>query len=535
MYVAFTKQPAELDLIDAQSGSVQKTIALDKSGVRVMEVMDYAIHPQLPVTYVTIKHDIHVPRFRILVVDELTGKVDAPKDAIGTWVEVDPSGRYLYAGYKDIYTKGVEFHVNPNWNLVEIPQYGNIDWVISYELRDGKPFVQQVDSKAGGNGSGIAMSPDGKRITYFSHVGTPQFSGNLVGWNTRDFKDPPVTYPTKGKAGTQMLAFHPSLNLVAAYSGTSPVLFDRETGDLVENKLILTTKGLGDAKVEQMLFSPDGKSLILVCSETDAGRYLRKVELRIAASERATVAKGVPKVVENSGKKADGSSSGVVTANKNLVKVKRTDIDALKPPTTNATLSSAEIGKRFMNSVVVVQSDESVGTGFVVGRHGFVLTCAHVVPTRGVIKVLYNTVTDGTKKSVSVDAKLVRIDPDRDLALLTINPVGLLTAVSLAKAEGAVDAGENVTVIGNPVLGSEILNHSVTTGVVSSLERELDGQKYVQTSAPVNGGNSGGPVFGAKGHVVGLVVSKARLEATAFAVPVGALRQFLSDATDSAK
>jgi serine protease Do len=95
--------------------------------------------------------------------------------------------------------------------------------------------------------------------------------------------------------------------------------------------------------------------------------------------------------------------------------------------------------------------------------------------------------------------------------------------------------GEVVTVIGIPGLGGEILNHSVTNGVVSSPDRELDGLKYVQTSAAVNAGNSGGPVFGHNGQVIGLVVLKARLEGTAFAVPVSALRQFLTDATDATK
>jgi serine protease Do len=102
-------------------------------------------------------------------------------------------------------------------------------------------------------------------------------------------------------------------------------------------------------------------------------------------------------------------------------------------------------------------------------------------------------------------------------------------------SEMSFEAGESVTVIGNPGLGTELLNHSVTTGVISSIERDLDGQKFIQTSAAVNAGNSGGPVFGAKGQIVGLVVLKAKLEATAFAVPLGELRQFLRDATNPPK
>ena len=58
--------------------------------------------------------------------------------------------------------------------------------------------------------------------------------------------------------------------------------------------------------------------------------------------------------------------------------------------------------------------------------------------------------------------------------------------VGLAPDNSSTEAGEDVTVIGNPGLGKEILKHTITTGVVSSPERWLDGQTYIQTSAAVN-------------------------------------------------
>ena len=106
--------------------------------------------------------------------------------------------------------------------------------------------------------------------------------------------------------------------------------------------------------------------------------------------------------------------------------------------------------------------------------------------------------------------------------------------MTLEKNDESVSAGDAVTVIGNPGLGREILTHTVTTGVVSSVNREFEGQSYFQTSAAVNAGNSGGPVFGSSGNVLGLVVLKARIEATAFAVPVSVLRQFLNGAIEAA-
>lgn len=529
--VALINNPPQLELMDFKTGKVRKSIPLQKSDVRVLEVVDYAVHPQRPVTYVTVKHDIELPRYRILVVDEATGKIESPDDAIATWVKVDSSGQYLYAAYRDLYTRGVKFHMNPGWNLISTPQYGNVDWLLTFEIRGQKLKFVGLVPEAGGNGNGIVLSPDGKRITYLSHVGTPLHSGNLVAWNPRKLKDEPVTYATKDRGTTKQLAFHPTLNLVAVPGSGSAVIFDRESGKILPNKLQMTASGLDDAKVEQLLFSPDGQGLIFVCTDLESGRYLRRVDLRLTDAEKATAANGLT-VRGPSGTGEPGEGASVATA-KNLIKVKPDEIDALKKSAGTASQTSAEISRRFLNSVVVIESDEGGGTGFIVGTKGYVLTCAHVLPDNGVVNVTYNTLAAGKPKSVTLKARPVRIDPERDLALLKITTEHELTSVAMS--DTAVEAGESVTVIGNPGLGKELLKHTVTTGVVSSTERDLDGQKFIQTSAAVNAGNSGGPVFGAKGQIVGLVVLKANLEATAFAVPAEELRQFLREATDATK
>jgi S1-C subfamily serine protease len=63
--------------------------------------------------------------------------------------------------------------------------------------------------------------------------------------------------------------------------------------------------------------------------------------------------------------------------------------------------------------------------------------------------------------------------------------------------------------------------------VVSNPQREFDGLRLIQTSASVNPGSSGGPMFNAQGQVLGLVVLKGRIEGAGFAVPASALARFL--------
>jgi serine protease Do len=190
-------------------------------------------------------------------------------------------------------------------------------------------------------------------------------------------------------------------------------------------------------------------------------------------------------------------------------------------------LTSKEIGRRYLNAVVVVHSDKSVGTGFVVGKNGYVLTCAHVLPHDGQMILAYNLAKDGRTEAISTTASLVLADPVRDLALLKIEPREPLPCVVLHDGK-SVETGEVITVIGNPGLGETILTHTMTTGIVSNSDRELDGQRYIQTSAVVNPGNSGGPMFDSYGRVIGLVSLKGDIEGTGFAVPARVLREFLT-------
>src|SRR5437879_7317040 len=120
------------------------------------------------------------------------------------------------------------------------------------------------------------MSPDGERVSYLSAVGFPEYSRNISAWDASDIAGKPVTYPcAQNGAGCTSIAFHPSLKLAAVPAGNSAVIFDRETGEVQPNRLMLTSKGLGAATIDTLMFSPDGASLIVVCTEPGMPRYLR--------------------------------------------------------------------------------------------------------------------------------------------------------------------------------------------------------------------------------------------------------------------
>lgn len=168
---------------------------------------------------------------------------------------------------------------------------------------------------------------------------------------------------------------------------------------------------------------------------------------------------------------------------------------------------------------ITVENDESSGsgTGIVLTRDGYIITCAHVVSDQSKAAV---TTGDGKE----YDALLVGSDPQTDLALLKIDAKGL-TPAEFGDA-GALTVGDEALAIGDP-LGATFRG-TLTNGIISAINRDVTLNGYamtlIQTTAALNSGNSGGPLLNIYGQVVGvnnmkMVSSSTTVEGLGFAVP----------------
>jgi serine protease Do len=186
-------------------------------------------------------------------------------------------------------------------------------------------------------------------------------------------------------------------------------------------------------------------------------------------------------------------------------------------------------------AVVIVSNPKGLGAGFIVDPSGLVITNHHVV--RG---EKYQDVTLLIRKGNQREKKVLRRAEVRaysqllDCALVQIPAdeiKGLaLPVLSFADPE-TIRSSMRVYAVGNPGMGNKILDHSVSQGIVSSTSRNFNDVLYVQTTAAVNPGNSGGPLVNARGEVVGLVTSRAIFqEGIAFALPVWYLKYFVENA-----
>jgi 2-alkenal reductase len=185
-----------------------------------------------------------------------------------------------------------------------------------------------------------------------------------------------------------------------------------------------------------------------------------------------------------------------------------------------------------------LSAQEAQGSGFVVSKKGYVLTNSHVITNAGegadAIKAADKLVVrfqDGDR----VQAKVVGWDIYDDVGLLKVKPADHpLSPVPLG-ASARVRVGEPVAAIGSP-FGNV---NSLSVGVVSATERSIASltSRYslvdaIQTDAPINHGNSGGPLFDARGRVIGINAQirsdSGNAEGVGFAVPIDSARRSMA-------
>lgn len=166
----------------------------------------------------------------------------------------------------------------------------------------------------------------------------------------------------------------------------------------------------------------------------------------------------------------------------------------------------------------------SLGSGFIAAEGGMVLTNEHVVSRAENIRVI---LADGHE----YHAEIVGAAPDVDLAVLRIDSGDDVLPPPLRFFEGTPWIGETVIAVGNP-FG---LDHSVSTGVISALDRSFraDHRTFagvLQTDASINPGNSGGPLLNVHGEVVGVNVAIFQeAQGIGFAIPADVARRVLHE------
>jgi S1-C subfamily serine protease len=173
----------------------------------------------------------------------------------------------------------------------------------------------------------------------------------------------------------------------------------------------------------------------------------------------------------------------------------------------------------------------ALGSGFVIDKAGYIVTNDHVIGRADKVEVSFSN-------KDSMEARIVGRDPATDIALLKVSASSrALNPLALGDSDRA-RVGDDVLAIGNP-FGRE---RSASRGIVSAVQRLLSSPNgrytidhVIQTDAPINRGNSGGPLLDARGRVIGVTSAIETGDTGAqgnvgigFAIPINTVRDVLS-------
>ncbi len=205
---------------------------------------------------------------------------------------------------------------------------------------------------------------------------------------------------------------------------------------------------------------------------------------------------------------------------------------------SNVTIT--EIAKKVAPSVVEITTEivqngyfastikQGAGSGVIISEDGYIVTNHHVIDGAKTINVILNN-------GKSYAATLIGTDEQTDIAVLKIEASGLIPA-TFGKS-GDLEVGDFALAVGNP-LGK--LGGTVTNGIISALEREVEVDGIVmtlmQTNAAVNPGNSGGGLFNSYGELIGIVnlkVADEDVEGIGFAIPIDVAKVVIRDLVES--
>ena len=185
-------------------------------------------------------------------------------------------------------------------------------------------------------------------------------------------------------------------------------------------------------------------------------------------------------------------------------------------------LSLPDMVENALRSVVEIRTDFSGGTGFIVNDAGLVVTNKHVIQGANSINL---RLVNGDRFTASVVGGHATLD----LAYLLIGSDAQFEPIAVGDSD-AVRVGELVIIIGFPIAAELGAEPTVSQGIVSAKRNGL-----IQTDAPVNPGNSGGPMLDQFGNVVGVVVSRiaqsggSDIAGIGFAIPINEVKSDLGD------
>ena len=199
---------------------------------------------------------------------------------------------------------------------------------------------------------------------------------------------------------------------------------------------------------------------------------------------------------------------------------------ALISLTLYASSTPKEIYDSLNPSVVLIEYDEGLGSGILISEDGLIITNYHVINTR--FKLSVRAYIEGNKGFVEYnfkDIKILKVHKTYDLALIKIKSDSKFKPAILDNISDP-KPGEVCYALGNPTIKNTVFRNAFTKGMVAFPDFKIKDKSYIQNTAPVEPGNSGGALINSKGNVIGVVTSRSAYnKSIAYAIPAKLIKE----------
>ena len=521
LYVAMSDT---LLVLDARDLSEQRRVLLTCRNVRVMD-----LNPTTKTLYLVgeVKEEGRKAQTILYRVDADARAAQALEDIPASNVEALAGNGALVYFNDQLYTGERRVRDPYSGYSYMTSTYESLTYLARIDTAKGE-LVGEITDKVPKGVYQMEMTPDLRGLVLLgsaSSVGSsdgrfrlPVYAGNESG---------DVLYHFELDARASTIAFHPGLNLALIGNGRRVTVADAKDGHVILDDLL---QAESISTINIVAVDPYGREVLIQAHHPHLGEILLHRTL-VATDEE--LARGRERHAaelrdQNTRVAQSAGSSGSVLDGFRFhgeAPLPQGSLPWWYEPDTADDLSTVQVARQMQNAVVLLKHDEATATGFFISPDGLVLSCAHALPSTGPTNVV--RLLDGNLELDLGAATVLAVDAARDLALLRVDPgeaVGYLPIVHQLPPE----TGQRIYVMGNPGMGTEVLQMSLTTGVLSNVSRVLDGHTYLQTNAAVNPGVSGAPMCTQAGTVIGLIVAKGMTgEGLSFAVPARDIIDFL--------
>lgn len=277
-WIAATEK--DIHLLDKDAFRTKKKIELWK----YKRINDIAPHPSQPLYFVSVENvSDQVKRNpaenqKIVAVDLKSGDIEELDETYGMWVKMHPSGKFLLSGFHAAFQSGPNEELDITGRLVPRLNVEHVDVLNRYALSGRRLSLDEQFENAGTNGQGLAITPKGDRVCYLSFTGYPTYSYQINAFQSENFNARPVVFETKDRCDCKRIVFDSSGSFAASPTKDGAVIFDAQTGRVLEG-LLTPSKELEGAIVLDLAFASDGRKLLFIASRAGSAPYLVESEL----------------------------------------------------------------------------------------------------------------------------------------------------------------------------------------------------------------------------------------------------------------